>query len=193
VLAVQPANLLFIQAWNALMPVQRALPDVASWGLIGLSTDLVAGLAPWLIASVTFYRLGSTPRYGFNPPNYLKTAAAGRQTATTAMPSPAFIKKVRPDRRGELLALNAQGHYLRVITSAGEDLVLHRFGDAVAELKPSDGLQVHRSWWVSDAGIAGSLEASTRRLRLQNGVDIPVSRTYQRELETRLPSLSEPD
>ena len=69
--------------------------------------------------------------------------------------------------------------------------MLYRFGDAVEELQAAEGLQVHRSWWVSEAAIAGSLEATTRRLRLQNGVDIPVSRTYQRELEARLPSQAE--
>ena len=101
VLAVQPANLLFIQAWNALMPVQRALPDVSSWGLIGLTTDLVAGLAPWLLASVTFFRLGRATRYGFSPPGLSEGNAGQPQAAPAPSPRPG-LRKQDPPRIGKV-------------------------------------------------------------------------------------------
>ena len=184
-LLVQPANLLFIQVWNNLMSVQRVLPSLADPGMTGLSTDLVAGLVPWLLASVSFYRLGKTSRYGFVPPQLRQTQHGASSQPVPNSPEPAFMSKVRPERQGKLLALNAQGHYLRVITTSGEDLVLHRFGDALSELPDAAGLQVHRSWWVSAAALADGRDAGPRKLGIGEDLVIPVSRTYQRELVAR--------
>jgi DNA-binding LytR/AlgR family response regulator len=47
----------------------------------------------------------------------------------------------------------------------------------VAELKGLEGLQVHRSWWVSRSAVV-EVERDGRsvRLKLRNGVSAPVSR-----------------
>jgi DNA-binding LytR/AlgR family response regulator len=58
-------------------------------------------------------------------------------------------------------------------------LILFRMSDAVAELDPMFGRQVHRSYWVAKRGVA-SIERDRYRIRLllTTGVQIPVSRTY---------------
>lgn len=78
-----------------------------------------------------------------------------------------------------LVAIEAEDHYLRVHTDAGSDLVLMRLRDAVAQLGDIRGLQVHRSYWVAEDGIA-SIGRENGRLTiiLQNGVKVPVSRGY---------------
>jgi len=101
-------------------------------------------------------------------------------TAVSGLPSsplPPFMGRVRPERRGRLLALESDGHYLRVHTDAGSDLVLYRLSDAIHEIDTDDGARVHRSWWV--AGHALSAERHAEMLKLVNGLEVPVSRTYR--------------
>jgi len=85
-----------------------------------------------------------------------------------------------PKRLGEeIIALEAEDHYLRVHTTLGSELVLMRLSDAVASIEPDLGLQVHRSWWVAHAAIREVNRADQRiQLRLANGLAVPVGRTY---------------
>jgi hypothetical protein len=56
-----------------------------------------------------------------------------------------------PTRIGQdIVLLEAQEHYLRVVTSSGEHLLLQGLSHAIAELERSgfDGVQIHRSVWV---------------------------------------------
>lgn len=91
----------------------------------------------------------------------------------------AFHRRIPLSLGRDLHALQAEDHYVRVYTAVGDDLVLHRFSDAVEELSAHDGLQVHRSWWVARAGVAQAVRRDRKVwLRLKNGVEAPVSRTY---------------
>ena len=100
-------------------------------------------------------------------------------------PSGAFRERLSAKRRAaRLLAVEADDHYLRVHTDAGEELITLRFGDALAELEPLAGYQTHRSWWVA----AGAIEAVRWRrgggeLRLVSGMTVPVSRTHAAALK----------
>ena len=90
-----------------------------------------------------------------------------------------LVASMSPARRGELLALKAEDHYLRIYTTNGEELVLRRFRDALADVARSDGLQVHRGWWVARAAIDRvERDGDGRTLILVNGARVPVSRTY---------------
>lgn len=81
---------------------------------------------------------------------------------------------------GEIQYLKIEDHYLRVTTPAGEGLVLHRLGDACRELAGTDGLQVHKSWWVSRAAIAEIRHVNRKRTILaKNGTKIPVGRSFE--------------
>jgi hypothetical protein len=82
-------------------------------------------------------------------------------------------------RAARLLAVEAEDHYLRVHTDAGDELITARFSDALVELGRLAGYQTHRSWWVA----AGAIEAVRWRrgrgeLRLASGLTVPVSRTH---------------
>jgi hypothetical protein len=110
-----------------------------------------------------------------------------------ASAAPAFLARFDPPVKGSLLAVQAQEHYVRAITSEGALCTLYRFGDALRELEGLSGLQVHRSFWVADAGVA-ALKNGRRGLRivLRNGEQVPVSarhaalvqRRYGERLET---------
>jgi DNA-binding LytR/AlgR family response regulator len=92
----------------------------------------------------------------------------------------AFRRRLSAKRRAaRLLAVEAEDHYLRVHTDAGDELITLRFSDALHELDGLAGYQTHRSWWVA----AGAIEAVRWRrgrgeLRLASGLTAPVSRTH---------------
>ena len=97
---------------------------------------------------------------------------------------PAFLERLPAKLRGgELYAVEAEDHYLRLHTSKGADLILMRLSDAIGELEGIEGAQTHRSWWVARDGIDDARRADGRAvLRLKSGAEVPVSRTYVRAL-----------
>lgn len=108
-----------------------------------------------------------------------------RQATTAASDRPPkFLERLPLKLRGaEIWAVEAEDHYLRLHTSKGQDLILMRLADAVAELEGIEGAQVHRSWWVARDAITGAARGDGRAtLTLMDGSEVPVSRTYARTL-----------
>jgi hypothetical protein len=108
----------------------------------------------------------------------------GGPGGTEARAGPALTEKLPPRlRRVPLLALQAEDHYLRVHTAAGDCLVLMRLGDAIAAVGALDGARTHRSWWVAREAVDQVSRGDGRAtLTLKNGVEAPVSRTYAPKL-----------
>src|SRR5205085_7473043 len=104
-----------------------------------------------------------------------------RSAITNANPAPPkFLERLPLKLRGaEVWAVEAEDHYLRLHTSKGQDLILLRLADAVAELEGIEGAQVHRSWWIArDAVTAAERGDGRATLTLKDGAQVPVSRTY---------------
>lgn len=101
-----------------------------------------------------------------------------------AAASPDFFRRVPPALGRDLLALEMEDHYLRIHTALGSDLILLRLRDALGELGPSRGRQVHRSWWVAEGAVA-SAERDPRRpiLVLRNGLHVPVSKSFRDQVK----------
>ncbi|MFC3077124.1 LytTR family DNA-binding domain-containing protein [Phenylobacterium terrae] len=93
-------------------------------------------------------------------------------------PAPPRLLARLPGRLGrEVLALQAEDHYVRVHTKAGSTLILMRLADAIAELDGLEGERVHRSWWVARSAVASARPDGRRMtLTLANGVEAPVTR-----------------
>lgn len=118
----------------------------------------------------------------------LAVFALGRSAPTPAPTpaSPGFLDRLPPHLAGELIALEAQDHYLKVHTDRGTHMLLMRLSDAAAQLSDRDGLQVHRSWWVAGNAIARAETRGGRPLlHLRNGLSVPVSRTYLQAVRNR--------
>jgi hypothetical protein len=110
------------------------------------------------------------------------------QPVTAASTAPAkFLDRLPIKLRGaDVWAVEAEDHYLRLHTSKGQDLILMRLADAIAELEGIEGAQVHRSWWVARDAIADAKRGDGRAtLTLKDGAEAPVSRTYARLLRER--------
>jgi hypothetical protein len=97
----------------------------------------------------------------------------------------AFRQRLSARRReARLIAVEAEDHYLRVHTDAGEELISARFADALADLTGAAGFQVHRSWWAAADAIEGVRWRRGRgELRLAGGLTAPVSRTFAKDLK----------
>lgn len=93
---------------------------------------------------------------------------------------PRFLDRLPPKLRGaELYAVEAEDHYLRLHTSKGQDLILMRLSDAVAELEGIEGARTHRSWWVAKGAVEDARRGDGRAtLILKGGTVAPVSRAY---------------
>ncbi len=87
-------------------------------------------------------------------------------------------------RHAEIHALEAEDHYLRVHTSAGDTLILMRLYDAIRELDGIEGSQTHRSWWVAKAAVIDTIRTSGRiSFTLKGGFNAPVSRGFAKALK----------
>ena len=102
---------------------------------------------------------------------------------------PRFLSYAKPALGGEILSVEAQEHYIKIYTTQGSSLALYRFRDALRELEAAGGLQIHRSYWISDTAVS-RLEKSSRGLRviLVNGEEFPVSRRFEMAVRSRYAS-----
>ncbi len=92
---------------------------------------------------------------------------------------PRILDRVSLDKRGALLSLSVQDHYVDIHTDKGREMVLMRLSDAMREADEVPGLQVHRSHWVALDAIAKAQRTSdTARLTLIDGTEVPVSRGF---------------
>ena len=110
--------------------------------------------------------------------------ATARTTSPDRDAGPALLTRIKPKlRRSEIYALSAEDHYVRVVTADGDDLILMRLSDAIKETAPLTGLQVHRSWWVAEAGIEKVNNQNGKfSIELKNGTTAPVSRANHKSV-----------
>lgn len=98
-----------------------------------------------------------------------------------------FFARLPPHIGDDLVHLRMRDHYIEVTTAAGRDLVLMRFADALAALSGARGGQVHRSHWVAWGHVATLTRRQGRlTIRLDSGVEVPVSRRYAKAVKARL-------
>lgn len=85
---------------------------------------------------------------------------------------------------GEIAAIHAEDHYVRVFPRDGGDfIVTARFRDAVDVLATIRGCQTHRSWWVNAADVR-HVDCHRRDpvIELSTGLTVPVSQSYKQLL-----------
>lgn len=154
-----------------------SLPIIAI--LVGLNIALFGSifgdLAGWLRFAATIFVVVLVVTIaldlGFEA---LATATDGE---TRGNQTPPLLDRIAFEKRGPLVALSVEDHYVRIRTTKGEEMVLMRLSDAIRETAPEDGLQVHRSHWVALSAVHGAKRTgSTAVLSLSHGPDIPVSR-----------------
>jgi hypothetical protein len=108
---------------------------------------------------------------------FLMVDQSDAQSAGTMAPSP-ILKRLAYEKRGPLLGISVEDHYVRVRTIKGEDMILMRLADAIREVGTTHRVQVHRSHWIArDQVTACARKGDGAILTMSDGPDIPVSRT----------------
>ncbi|MDW3118671.1 LytTR family DNA-binding domain-containing protein [Roseovarius pacificus] len=98
---------------------------------------------------------------------------------------PRLLRRLPKEKRGRVLRISANDHYVEVVTTAGSEVLRMRLADAIDEMEPVEGYCVHRSHWVTRSAIVGTERESAHKLfvLLCNGDRVPVSRKYRPNLE----------
>ncbi len=165
--------------------------------VITLGVALPGTVYVWAVSSLLFGQVpqaATLPRF-FLPVLVITAAITALNFLTTRQPvethaaapeapPPRFLERLPVKLRGATLyAVAAEDHYLRLHTSKGEDLILMRLSDAVAELEGIEGAQTHRSWWVAREAVVEAKRGDGRAtLTLASGAEVPVSRAYAKAL-----------
>ena len=98
--------------------------------------------------------------------------------------SVAFLKRLPEGLGTELVSLSMQDHYVEVETTQGRELILMKFADALSELSGYPGVRIHRSHWVSAAGLKKfRINGRTVTVVTSSGRELPVSKPYRKETE----------
>ena len=102
---------------------------------------------------------------------------AGHDSPDRPSGPPPLLDRLPMEKRGPLVALAVEDHYVRVRTTRGEEMVLMRLSDAIRETGGTRGLRVHRSHWVALDQIAAARREGDRAiLTMRQGPEVPVSR-----------------
>ncbi len=89
----------------------------------------------------------------------------------------------------DIIRMHAQDHYVEVVTAAGRSLITERFSDCVGKLEEFEGIQCHRSHWISRRHVqALRPSGSAYMCTLSNGDRVPVSRRRYSDLRQWLRS-----
>lgn len=204
-IAAIPFSYFVIVAYIALLdgvyPSFSALIDEQGTGLADGFLSYVIGssgllIIPLWVGAHFLYEKMTGDRLFF-PGDTRRIPSSGRGTPkATASKGPVdpdsadvpFFDKLKPELGRTVLAMEAQEHYVKVYTDKGEGMVLYRFGEAVREVTPCcHGLQVHRSYWVGTGAVSEvQTEKKSLKLRLSNGLEVPVSTSYRKLVEEHL-------
>lgn len=171
--------------------------SAATFSVVPTATDVLADVGTGLLLSLLFCTLTwmtmnaeVATELGATGPEATaagESAALARADAVeTGGGRVPLLLRLKPANRGLPLHLTVSDHYTEVTTTAGRELILLRFADAIGELGPVPGLQVHRSHWVADAHVARLLRDNGRlSIHLADGTEVPVSRTYAAAVRQR--------
>lgn len=148
-------------------------------------------LAPYLarpapVAAGALARTAPTPAPSPETPGEIRAEAAAPPPAPEATETPGLLLACQPPIRGDLLAAEAQEHYVKLKATEQGGMALYRFGDAVRELGRFSGMQIHRSHWVADEAVEAVIgKRGSLKIEITGGEVIPVSRRYELEVEAR--------
>lgn len=132
----------------------------------------------WILVNFAFDRFLGLPRYRYDTPETApEPAPADVSSAAANDPALRFLQRLPATvSADEVIALKAEQHYLKVYLADRSYLTLYRFSDAVAEMDPAAGRQVHRSFWVRSSAIR-AIKRDSRKytVELVNGLAVPIS------------------
>lgn len=183
-LSALPMGLVLLVVNAAFRGSPLSLTEYVAGVLTALPIALVMCLLSWLALDGS--RQEDAPSAPRPVPDRPDGPAAPEEAKETAAPAPppraALLDRLPPEKRGALVRLEVQDHYVLAVTARGSGMLLMRLADAIRETAPADGFQVHRSHWVARDGVV-ALEREPGKngrsfLRMTDGERVPVSRAH---------------
>ncbi len=108
------------------------------------------------------------------------------EAARSAWRKPPPVRIDAPSATGAVLCLQTEDNYVRIHRTQGSSLELMPLHEAIRRFVKADGLQVHRGWWVSSSAVATAERDGRKwRLRLINGLSVPVARNRVVDVRAR--------
>lgn len=162
-------------------PPAPGLSHAAGW-LEEFGAVIVPVAFTWVAVNAPF-QLGYSFRQGGN------TASVTPPSPPPSAPivEPFFLSLIPAPRRGEVIHMKSELHYLSVATPRGLSLILYTLRDAIRELPPDTGVQTHRSHWANLAHVkAFETNGRLAKLTMSDGASVPVSRSKVKHLKNLL-------
>ncbi|MCI0509974.1 MULTISPECIES: LytTR family DNA-binding domain-containing protein [Chromohalobacter] len=105
-------------------------------------------------------------------------AATPAETSRAEDDPPELLRRLPVDKRGDVISISACDHYVRVVTTRGETMLLMRLRDAIEETRPLPGIRAHRSHWVALEAVQAITRHQGRyRVTTTANDTLPVSRS----------------
>ncbi len=189
---IEPIDRWPVAGRMTLVGLLAALPGTAEIFLVNawVGRPIPLSALPTLFPENAFLTIVISVVIGLFVEQRLRARADAERERVAALPvtpnpaPPDFFRRIPPALGRDLLALEMEDHYLRIHTALGSDLILLRLRDALAELGSGRGRQVHRSWWVAEGAVAAVERGAGRLvLKLRNGIDVPVSKTFRDQVK----------
>lgn len=159
-------------------PVLRAMRH---WSFdVGFLTYYLTNWSLVIVMWVT--ACGLIAQWRKQEPHRAMVSSPKAQDVLPASPIQGFLLRLPLEIGRDILALQAEDHYVRVHTQLGNALILASLSDAISDLDRSgiSGQRTHRSWWVANEAVcAHSQRGRQYVLELCNGVQVPLSLTYR--------------
>ena len=182
---LEPINRWPVYVRMAVIGLLAAIPSTAT---VIIVHSWLARPIPWrayaeIYPDNAFLTVVISVLIGLGVEQQLRARADAERSRVAELPQagPDFFRRIPPALGHDLMALEMEDHYLRIHTAVGSDLILLRLRDAMAELGPKRGRQVHRSWWVAEGAVASTEKGARPLLVLRNGLKVPVSKSFRDE------------
>lgn len=108
------------------------------------------------------------------------------EVSHTGDETPAFLQLLPIQSAQDIIFIKSELHYLKVVTTQQEDLILYSINKAIKELPFELGIQPHRSFWVNLNHIINIKKKGREGIMtLSEGSRIPVSRSRLKTSQQR--------
>jgi len=203
-LALTAISLSFANIWASL--AMAGIAASAIFAPVALALDIAFSAAGGLAQSESFNMAEILDEWvnlappvmlvwiGLNAARFLRLPAVASpfEAVQPENPEPPkFMERIPVARRGQLIAISAELHYLRVYTTMGEALILQGFGEALSQLSSKVGLKIHRSHWIDPGFVTGfSRDGARMEVTLSTGLVLPVARSRRDVVTTTLEGIA---
>ncbi|HMO50534.1 MAG TPA: LytTR family DNA-binding domain-containing protein [Kiritimatiellia bacterium] len=144
--------------------------------LVPVAFTWIAINAPFQLGYSLRREVAAVPEASLPPPS--QPAPSG---------DPFFLGLLPATKRGEVIHMKSELHYLSVATPKGQSLILYTLRDAIRELPPGTGIQTHRSYWANLAHIKHfETDGRLATLTMSDGAKVPVSRSKVGEVKATI-------